>query len=340
MKRYISAVLAATLIVGLAACGGGETQPASVDTPTTSPTSLTVPAVTGMDFPTARTTVLKDYVVTVLGKDGKKWTASSPNKTVMIVSSSPAAGTVIDKAEIQVSVNMTEDEMNAAATAEFAAANAAATAALAAKKLAIRYEFTCGPNPYSTTGVDVYNSLKDVWASKHYAGSDKCITRIDGFSADSKPAVLPSEQAIVDIVAANGGDTSGAPAQAFDTVLRLCVKPDPDFADAVFAIPAWKTARAKAALALCPDAPHAALLQEVATAVKVDSGTKVVGQTMEPGTYKTKPGAKDCYWARTTGGGDIIANNFVGFAPDGVTVTVVAGEGFESSNCGVWTKIG
>ena len=27
-------------------------------------------------------------------------------------------------------------------------------------------------------------------------------------------------------------------------------------------------------------------------------------------------------------------------SPDGVTVTVFAGEGFESNNCGVWTKIG
>lgn len=30
----------------------------------------------------------------------------------------------------------------------------------------------------------------------------------------------------------------------------------------------------------------------------------------------------------------------VGFAPAGVTVTVFAGEGFESERCGVWTKIG
>lgn len=61
---------------------------------------------------------------------------------------------------------------------------------------------------------------------------------------------------------------------------------------------------------------------------------------MEPGTYRTKPGSKDCYWSRTNGGGDIIANNFIGFAPNGVTVTVCAGEGFESQRCGMCTKIG
>jgi hypothetical protein len=60
---------------------------------------------------------------------------------------------------------------------------------------------------------------------------------------------------------------------------------------------------------------------------------------MEPGTYRTKPSAKGCYWSRTTGGG-IIANDMVGFAPAGVPVTVYPGEGFESNRCGVWTKIG
>ena len=80
------------------------------------------------------------------------------------------------------------------------------------------------------------------------------------------------------------------------------------------------------------------VLQEVLTSVKVSDDTKVVGEATEPGTYKTKPGLKDCHWARSTGG-DIIANNFVGFAPDGVTVTVYTGEGFISQRCGVWTRL-
>lgn len=37
-------------------------------------------------------------------------------------------------------------------------------------------------------------------------------------------------------------------------------------------------------------------------------------QNMVPGTYRTKPGAKDCYWSRTNDGGDIIANYIIGFA--------------------------
>lgn len=65
-----------------------------------------------------------------------------------------------------------------------------------------------------------------------------------------------------------------------------------------------------------------------------------VGTTMEPGTWKTKPGVKDCYWSRSSGSGDIIDNDIIDYAPEGVTVAVQAGEGFKSSRCGTWTKIG
>ncbi|MGY0235950.1 hypothetical protein [Longispora urticae] len=67
-------------------------------------------------------------------------------------------------------------------------------------------------------------------------------------------------------------------------------------------------------------------------------GTYVVGKIIAPGTYKTAPEAKDCYWERTTSGGGVIANDFVTFAPQGVTVTIRSGEGFVSEGCGAWTK--
>lgn len=122
-------------------------------------------------------------------------------------------------------------------------------------------------------------------------------------------------------------------------IMGLCAKVDTTNYNQQASTPERK-ADAEAALSVCPDAPHAALLQETVNTIKVASGDIIVGQTMEPGTWKTAPGIKDCYWSRNTGGGDIIANDFVGFAPDGVTVTVFAGEGFESSRCGIWTKIG
>ncbi|UTT71297.1 hypothetical protein NMQ03_09555 [Arthrobacter sp. DNA4] len=342
MKYYLSAFLAATVLATLTACGGSaQTAPSTSSSgPTQSALSLTVPDVAGTKFQETRGTVLKEFKVTIVGSDGQKWTSSYPDKTVGILSTDPAAGTVTGSRDLLVKLDVTENEMEESASAARATAQAAAKEAADAAELANRYRFTCGPNPYSTTGVNVYSSLKEVWASKHYARSDTCTTQIDGVYADSKPAVLPSEQAIVDVVASSGGDASGAPAQTFDKVLRLCAKPPADFADQVYAKPEWKKAQAKAALALCPDAPHAAMLQEVVTAVKVSDGTHIVGKEMDPGTYRTKTSAKDCYWSRTTGGGSVIANDFVGFAPDGVTVTVYSGEGFESQRCGVWTKIG
>lgn len=76
----------------------------------------------------------------------------------------------------------------------------------------------------------------------------------------------------------------------------------------------------------------------------VFDGTYVVGDDMEPGTYKTlirtgQKGIRDCYWERSNGSGETIANDFITLAPDGVTATVQDGEGFTSENCGAWKKI-
>ncbi|QDG89080.1 hypothetical protein NIBR502770_11755 [Pseudarthrobacter sp. NIBRBAC000502770] len=281
-----------------------------------------MPDVTGKQFGEARKLLYDaDFFGYPWGKDGKKWAGMAPDDAI-VTSTVPAAGTVTDTSDIKINVNTSEAER------------------LAAAKLAKRYEFICG-GIWTSSNSDTYHSLKEVWASKSYSNADTCSVKIDGDYVDySKPTLLPAEQAIVDIVAANGGDVSSVPAKTFDTELRLCAKPAPDFATLIWAKPEWKKAQAKAALALCPEAPHAAMLQEVVNTVKLGDGTHVVGKEMEPGTYRTNPSTKDCYWSRTTGGGNIIANDFVGFAPDGVTVTVYPGEGFESQRCGAWTKIG
>jgi hypothetical protein len=66
-------------------------------------------------------------------------------------------------------------------------------------------------------------------------------------------------------------------------------------------------------------------------------GSKVVGTDIAEGTYTTlQKGVKDCYWERSDGGGEIIDNSFISFAPDGVSVTVHNGEGFTTSGCGLW----
>jgi len=102
----------------------------------------------------------------------------------------------------------------------------------------------------------------------------------------------------------------------------------------------WEPPVIQGALLLCGAAPHAGLLQARASKAIIDDGTYVIGQSMAPGTWSTKPSVRDCYWERTTGAGDIIDNNFVSFAPNGVTVTIRSSDGgFISRGCGVWHKI-
>lgn len=66
-------------------------------------------------------------------------------------------------------------------------------------------------------------------------------------------------------------------------------------------------------------------------------GNYEVGDDVKAGTYRTEPGAEDCYWERQTGGGRIIANDFVTHAPKGVTVTIYSSDGgFSTRGCGPW----
>jgi hypothetical protein len=348
MKRHIPAVLAAILIADPTACGGGTQQAASSgESAAAAKNSRTVPDVIGKDLVGARRSDLKDFVVHLFGKDGNKWLGYLPDN-VTIVSTNPAAGSVTDKADIDVTVSVTEAEAaetdkkaQAQATEAAKKFDAKAQEAAAAAKLAARYTFDCS-DTYSTSdgAPGVYKTLKQVWAGPEYKTSRTCRVEIEGKPAYDAKALLPNEQAVADVVVAHGGGTYGSPAGDFGTALELCAKPPVDHADHVGGRPAAIRADAYGALTLCPDAPHADLLRQVATTIKDGDGTNVVGKDMESGTYRTRPGVKDCYWARSTGGGDIIANNFVGFAPNGVTVTVYAGEGFESQRCGVWTKIG
>lgn len=70
-----------------------------------------------------------------------------------------------------------------------------------------------------------------------------------------------------------------------------------------------------------------------------EHGVHEVGADIPAGTYVSSRGVKDCYWARLTPGGDIIANNFISYALKGATVTVRKGEVFEvHENCGTWRK--
>ena len=69
-------------------------------------------------------------------------------------------------------------------------------------------------------------------------------------------------------------------------------------------------------------------------------GTFVVGTEIAPGTYRA-PGGQNCYWARLKGFGgsvsDVITN---GAGASSVLVAIATTDaGFESRNCGAWTRV-
>ena len=70
-------------------------------------------------------------------------------------------------------------------------------------------------------------------------------------------------------------------------------------------------------------------------------GMYIVGTDIAPGIWRA-PGGDGCYWARLAGFSgrlaDIIANDF---EPANATVQISPGDkGFETNECGTWTKIG
>lgn len=80
--------------------------------------------------------------------------------------------------------------------------------------------------------------------------------------------------------------------------------------------------------------------EKLAASRSFAGGQVLVGDQVEPGTYRTGPLSDSCYYAwmsGTTADADIIDNNIV--QEGTATVTLSAGEHFESSRCGTWTKI-
>ncbi|WP_138418690.1 PASTA domain-containing protein [Sinomonas gamaensis] len=333
MKRHWIAAWAAPFILVLAGCGGGESSARTTAKPVAA-ASIVVPDVTGQSAREAAATMGKAGLqADLFGSDGQGWTGS-PDDPAKALSTDPAAGTqMIPHGKVKIRLDRKSQQDWAAQPPAAPAASSPSTAA----SLTNRYSVTCG---YSSDRK--YSSYKDVWTSPEYQASGYCETKIDG--KDPVPrangiALLPQEQAIVNVVALKGGDVSN-PARTFANIYSLCASVPKDYADHVVGISGnVQKPGIEGALALCPDTPHAALLQQALTSVKIDSGSYAVGKDMLPGTYSTAPGVRQCYWSRSNGAGDIIANNFIDYAPNGATVTVYAGEGFTSDRCGVWTKV-
>ncbi|GAB5080383.1 hypothetical protein ARTHROSP310_35300 [Arthrobacter sp. AD-310] len=83
----------------------------------------------GKTFPEAQKALIdKGFSVSIIGKDGAKWTAGVDG-TVKAISTVPAAGELTTATDVTVTVSMTPAEYRAASEAKAAAAKAAAEAA-------------------------------------------------------------------------------------------------------------------------------------------------------------------------------------------------------------------
>ena len=101
------------------------------------------------------------------------------------------------------------------------------------------------------------------------------------------------------------------------------------------------TAPAPAAVTVtAPAAPAAPAAPPPGPGASVGDGVFVVGQDMQPGTYRVSAAVTDgCYWAilkTGSNGSDIVQNDL----PKGgfPQVTVKAGQDFKSERCGTWVK--
>lgn len=334
MKQYISVGLTVIIAVGMTACGASSSKPEASPTASQTVSFTEVPEVSGATYSKAKIALIAQGLQPkFLSENGSLWGDIAAGEYALAIATEPKVGTRVAKGT---TVKVTMDATVAEAAEKLRVADAAAAEAEA---LATRYTFSCTTASYTDSESFTYHSYSDVWSSPSYDKLEKCNVRIEGRSTLDPVELREDEQRIAAIIGDQGGDAS-IPSHAFANALQLCAKPPFDYPNNSSRSSRSTQALATAALALCPEAPHASLLQEAATTSSVKDGTFVVGEEMQPGTYQTRANLEDCYWSRTTGGGSIIANDFIGFAPAGATVSVYAGEGFESSSCGVWTKVG
>lgn len=210
-------------------------------------------------------------------------------------------------------------DLTKAQAAASATASPSPTSAPSPTPVSRVWTYYCGNGPMA--------SLQDVWTSgTGHCGVSAPSQDMDGWVLDA------DQQAAVDVVVAGQGP-SGENYQVYQTILNKCVSSQLEVS---LDRPWWSAA----ALMVCPDAPHAPDLQ-LATELKVmPPGRAVIGVDHPAGTYKSEPDVADCFWERSSGSGETVDNDFVTYAPDGVTVTVREGEGFTSARCGYWRWIG
>ncbi len=200
--------------------------------------------------------------------------------------------------------------------------------------------FECSDEKYGLGDLEeTFHSLDEVWASANYEEFLEC--SVEATNPDSyKPT--KAEKKVIAIVNEHF-DGREEDHYAYANALEECAVPRGPKNSAEWAGGVQKFL--EAAVLVCPDAKHAKEMTAWARGEKFDDGTYVVGKTIPAGAYqvqlgKGSNGLHDCYWSRTNATGDIIANNFIDFAPQSPVVQVYAGEGFVSEGCGIWAKVG
>ncbi len=188
---------------------------------------------------------------------------------------------------------------------------------------------------YSISCMDTeeeFTSLIEIFRMWEEEGSDRCyITLLN-------PSVFSPNE-----VQAKAIKTYGDPfdpeypgnAGTFHEILSMC-------ADDAFPWDLQEPSDAKAVLLLCPEIPGAKRIKlMVEKSLITNDGDWKVGDEIRAGTWKTTGSVSDCYWERTSSGGDTISNNFITFAKSGVTVRVSSTDGsFSTEGCGEWRRIG
>ncbi|MFH9236046.1 hypothetical protein [Streptomyces globisporus] len=72
---------------------------------------------------------------------------------------------------------------------------------------------------------------------------------------------------------------------------------------------------------------------------RVTASPGSAADAIAPGRYRVVGALEDCYWERTSRGGEVLDNGFATSAQD-ITVTVKASDGqFTARGCGVWKPV-
>ncbi|MGL3805887.1 PASTA domain-containing protein [Paeniglutamicibacter sp. R2-26] len=197
------------------------------------------------------------------------------------------------------------------------------------------WTITCSDDSYSDDSIeDVHTDLKSIWASKNFEEYRSCDVEFTG--TEWNPT--KKEKRISKIVNEhfNGKED---PELAYADAMETCAIPGASDYDGSESWEDTPGPYLEAAVILCPDAPFYKQMKKWADGEIFEYGTYEVGTEIKPGTYRSRKKVSDCYWARLTPGGDIIANNFISYAASGATVTVRSGEVLEvDEDCGTWTK--